>query len=227
MENKIPLIFGIGILVLIPIYIFLIVPEIEKMDSRDISWRLTHFEENRFELNGEWTSQYETASYWNEKLKDGILDTQFVVGEPGNIVYEIKNKFIIDPNTGHNLAGESDNNAGAYAVFPLHVKKQAYTYWPAGYGQSFDLEFKRTQKLFGVDVYHFKIADGLSDDTKGYEFLELVPEKYNAFSKFEIDVYVEPVSGIIVNYNDKGRSYYADEKGNKVQDISEWRNEFN
>ena len=33
MENKIPLIFGIVLLVLIPIYIFLIVPEIEKIDT--------------------------------------------------------------------------------------------------------------------------------------------------------------------------------------------------
>jgi len=54
-----------------------------------------------------------------------------------------------------------------------------------------------------------------------------VPEKYQVLSRFSVDIKIEPVTGKIIDYEDKGIIYYADEKGNKVQDISERGDGFN
>lgn len=217
---------GIVLLLLIPLWMFLVVPELEKIGSYENKWILMHDENNRFEIDGLWAGNHEIKSFWNEEITKGILETEFVVGEGENIVYEVKNKFFVDRKTRHNLAGETDKKGEAYSIFPLHLKKQDYKYWPAGYGQSINLNFMGIEKFYGLETYHLELADGFSDDTIGYEFLELVPEKYKVLSDFNIHVYVEPVSGIVVNYEDEGISYYADSSGNKVQDISEWGNRF-
>jgi hypothetical protein len=225
--KKTLLIMGIIAMVLIPVWIFLVLPNLLKIPldySND--WKLAHSENDKFEINGTWTKQYAINTFWTENLNNNIFETYFVVGEGENIVYNIKNKFVVDKKTRHNLAGETDKNGESYSIFPLNVKKEDYNYWPAAYGRGLLFKFDGIEKRYNLDVYHFLAENQVSDDTAGYEFLDLVPEKYNVLSKFNIDIYVEPVSGIIVDYEDKGGSYYADSQGNRVQDMSEWGNRF-
>lgn len=231
-NNHLKIIFlmiGILCLILIPIWLFLAVPELEKVSADyEFSSQLVHTENNRFEINGDWTGTNELKAIWDEKLTGNALETNFEVkDEKGGLVYGIKHDFVIDRKTEHNLAGEEDKEGKAYPLFPLHTQKQDHDYWPGGFGQSSLFKFAGIESIYGMEVYHFLAETQISDDTAGYEFLELVPEKYKVQSIYSIEIRVEPVSGKIIDYSDKGTSYYADSSGNKVQDISEWGNRFN
>ncbi len=233
MKNNLLLIIGSGLLLLIPLWIFLIVPELEKIDSNYIfEPKIIASENSRFEITGRWSGKNDLSASFYEKItklefNNAVLETRYTLkNQAGETSYNIFHKFIIDRKTRHNLAGETDTERKSYASFPLHVKKQTYNYWPVGYGQSFDLKFKGIEDLYGLKTYHFEVLGKISDDTRGYDFHDLVPEKYKGFSNFDIHIYVEPVSGVIVNYEDEGRSYYVEQDGTKVQDFSEWENRF-
>lgn len=226
--KKTLLILGIIALVLIPLWLFLAVPELEKVSANhEFSSQLAHTENNRFEINGDWTRTNELKAIWDEKLTGDALETNFEVkDENGELVYGIKHNFLIDRKTRHNLAGGDDKEGKEHSLFHLHAEKQEYDYWPGGFGQSSLFKFAGIESIYGMEVYHFLAENQISDDTAGYEFLELVPEKYKVLSIYSIETRIEPVSGKIIDYSDKGTSYYADSSGNKVQDISEWGNRF-
>ena len=156
MDKNILLIIGIVFLLLIPAWIFLALPNLLKLPSDyNNNFGLAHTENDRFEINGAWTGQNTIDTYWTENLKNNIFETSFVVGEGEDIVYDVKNKFVIDRKTRHNLAGETDKNGEAYSIFPLNVKKEDYNYWPAGYGQSLLFKFQGTETRYNLEVYHF------------------------------------------------------------------------
>lgn len=232
-KKNILLVIGAALLALIPVWLFLIAPELEKLSSDyEFEPKILASENNRFEINGLWTGRIDKSSSYYEKITESkfnsaILESRYTLKNPsGEISYDIEHKFLVDRKSRHNLPGETDEKGEAYAFFPLHVKKQDYQYWPFDFGKNFIVKFKGTESLYGLELYHFSVENAFSDDTAGYEFLELVPEKYKALSRFRIDVYVEPVSGILVNYEDEGTSYYAEQDGTKVQDISEWGEKF-
>jgi hypothetical protein len=72
--------------------------------------------------------------------------------------------------------------------------------------------FDHVDKFRGMKVYVFNsLADGI-DETAGFESLPDVPEKYHALSYGKDQLWIEPVSGVVVNYEDAGRSYFIETK---------------
>src|SRR3989338_10804781 len=105
MKNKTLLIIGIILLVLVPIWIFLIVPELEEVPANyKFNAQLVHSENNRFEINGVWAGNKELKAVWDEKLEGNALKTNFEVrDEKGELVYGINHNFLIDRKTMLNL----------------------------------------------------------------------------------------------------------------------------
>jgi hypothetical protein len=57
-----------------------------------------------------------------------------------------------------------------------------------------------TLNLYGVDRFN---------ETAGFESLPDVPEKYHALSYGKGRLWIEPVSGVVVDYEDEGTSYFV------------------
>ncbi|TIT99624.1 MAG: DUF3068 domain-containing protein [Mesorhizobium sp.] len=71
-------------------------------------------------------------------------------------------------------------------------------------------------------VYRFTIAD--LDETKTYDYLPDVPERFGVGTDGEGFLWVEPVSGTLVDMTDNGHSFFVDPAtGKSTGDFSVWQ----
>ena len=228
--NKLQKIFlgiGIALFILIPVWRLLIVPELEKMPV-DYSFHadLVTTVNLRTEIDGNWTGKEIQNTFVD--LSVAGSDEKIIIKEhfraeslEGEVSYEVKLDFNIDPKTRENI------DKDGFFIFPLHVEKKDYTIWPFGYYHSSPFKFKSEETIKGLDVYHFVAENQISDDSDGFTWLELVPDTYGAYSEFTSKIWIEPVSGIIVKYEDDGVSYYADQDTReRIWDFDDWDNKF-
>ncbi|MBT5740199.1 DUF3068 domain-containing protein [Candidatus Woesearchaeota archaeon] len=221
------------IILLIPVWIYLITPKLEQIPADyTLNGFLLHRENNRFEIDSEWTGETIANTFVDEDLiglnnDAAVIKKSFrveVLGE--GVVYETSNELNVDRKSKKVIS--EDESEDVFYLFPKNVEKKPYKWWSYGYSEHHQFEFKNVEIVKGLETYHFNVENKITDDSEGYEFLELVPEKYKTLTIFSMNVWVEPVSGTVVNYQDKGTSYYADkETGEKVWDISQWGNEYN
>lgn len=190
-----------------------------------------HTENNRFGLNDSWSgniisnSKIETKTT-NQSSSVSMVSKKFVIESlSGENLFSLEQSFYVDRYTRHDLPGGTDPDGVAYTAFPHHTGKKEYLVWPGTFGSAINLRFIDQQIIKGLHVYHFQSQANV-DDTAGYVFLPLVPEKYRVKSQATVDMYIEPVTGILVNYSDKGISYYSNDKIDRIWDISQWSNKF-
>lgn len=189
-----------------------------------------HTENNRFDIEGDWSGKIISSSKVRTKStvissSELKLDHSFTAESiSGEVLFDLNHSILVNRYTRHNLPGGSDENGVAYSYFPPNTQKQSYLWWPATFGSPFNMNFVEEQTLNGLKVYRFESEKVTIDDTIGYEFLPLVPEKYKAYSNASIEAYVEPVTGTLVKYADQGVSYYGDDKLVRIWDIAQWSN---
>lgn len=192
---------------------------------------MDHSENNRFNFDEDWSGSVVSLSNiknFTEKTteSESLINSSFIAKSiTGATLFDLEQKYLVDRYNNHDLPGYVDATGSAYYMFPHHTQKISYQFWPGTFGKSFKMNYIDTTTIDGLKIYHFRGQDNAIDDTLGYSFLPLVPEKYRALSKATVDVFIEPVSGIIINYYDKGVSYYSDSEGHRLWDISQWSNE--
>jgi hypothetical protein len=72
-------------------------------------------------------------------------------------------------------------------------------------------------------VYVFNFSGTDMNETEGYSYLADVPEHYLAHTDGQGTIWVEPLSGIEVDYADNGVSYFVDPaSGMRVADFNKW-----
>lgn len=226
-------ILGLLFLIIIPIYLISILPNLNLLSSNQlVTTNLNHTENNRFEIGGKWSGDVPSASSIENIIvsitpNELATETKFTVKSlQGQVLFSFSQHFIVDRHTRHNLPDGTDKKGETYYTFPLNVQKQSYLWWAHTFSRPVTLEYANEQTVNGVNTYHFVARKIAVDDTEGYSFLDLVPEKYNVRTIADIDIYVEPVSGIIIDYQDKGVSSYLDRQGTVIQDIAQWSNHF-
>ena len=228
------LILGLALLALIPLWLFFILPELTKVPA-DYSYHASFISNVnlRPEINGEWLGSEIQNTYvdvrplrWDNKVM--LLNEMFrAESVEGEVSYELELKFAVDRNTRKNAEGLGEGLKEGFFLLPMHVEKTSYPIWAFGYYHSAKFSFAGEEDVKGIKTYRFSVVNELSDDTEGFAHLELVPERYNALSEYTSNIWVEPVSGIIVKYEDKGISYYAEkETGKRVWDFDEWSSRF-
>ena len=85
--------------------------------------------------------------------------------------------------------------------------------------------FDHVETQAGLAVYVFRFSATGLDETAGYSYLPDVPERYAARRSGQGMLWVEPVSGIVVNYAEQGLSYFADPTtGKQVAEFHRWHN---
>jgi hypothetical protein len=65
------------------------------------------------------------------------------------------------------------------------------------------------------------------DETAGYAYLPEVPERYRALTDGQGTLWIEPISGVVVEYQEQGVSYFANPAtGERVGDFHTWSGQF-
>ncbi len=194
---------------------------------------MVHMENNRFEIDSNWSGRTiaissSSINTVSSNFKQSDLITQFRVESlTGEILFELNQNFTIDRKTRVNIEGQSDEQGNASILFPPNPTKKDIFFWPIEMGAPTTLVFTGIEKINDLTVYHYQTKNAVINDTAGFVDLPLVPEKYKALSRVNIDVYVEPKTGTIINHEDSGVSYYANDNNEVVWDMDQWSNKYN
>ncbi len=158
---------------------------------------------------------------------DGVAIVQSHVdwsNDSGEVNYQTTGLYGVDRRTRKNVAGYGDVSRSGQFLFPPRLEGSIDEVWDPYYSGPRHLAFDRSEVVDGVTVavYRFTVA-GL-DETSAYEFLPDVSERYGVGTDGEGYLWIEPVSGILVDMLDRGHSYFVDPATKKFAgDFSVWQ----
>jgi hypothetical protein len=142
----------------------------------------------------------------------------------GVVIFETLNLYGVDRYNRQNLAGYGNEDRSGQYLFPPNIEKKQYILWDPNYAGPRVVTFDHVDKFRGIKVHVFNsLAEGV-DETIGFESLSDVPEKYHALSYGKGRLWIEPISGAVVNYEDEGTSYFVETKtGERVgEPMARW-----
>jgi hypothetical protein len=232
--HKIMIGIGIILIVFIPIWIFLIVPQLEKLPGdyeNTINYKRTS--NTNHQIGGEWIGEQLVKGVTTEKTIEINGNVQIIEGKyiaqglNNEVIWEVSNKYGINRKNRETVSGYGQYSKNSYYHFPTKLKKQSYVIWFSQYLYPVELKFKNIDNVKGLEAYHFEANNFIFDDSQGFEWLDLVPEEYKTLADGTVNVWVEPITGIILDYKGGGVAYYADKQTDeKVQDMQTWSNEY-
>ncbi|RWE00912.1 porin PorA family protein [Mesorhizobium sp.] len=144
--------------------------------------------------------------------------------DTGQVNYQTTGLYGVDRKTRQNVAGYGDLSRSGQFMFPPQLRGVADEVWDPYYGGPRHLAFDRNEMVDGLAlaVYRFTIAD--LDETKTYDYLPDVPERFGVGTDGEGFLWVEPVSGTLVDMTDNGHSFFVDPAtGKSTGDFSVWQ----
>ncbi|MBI3776267.1 MAG: DUF3068 domain-containing protein [Gammaproteobacteria bacterium] len=142
----------------------------------------------------------------------------------GILIFETLNTYGVDRRTRQNLTSYGDQERTGQYLFPPHTLKQQYDFWDPIYAGPNRMTFAQVDRFRDIEVYVFDSrAEGL-DETAGYRSSPDVPEKYRVLTYGKGRLWVEPVSGVVVDHEDGGTSYYVELKSGRYvgEPINQW-----
>jgi hypothetical protein len=141
----------------------------------------------------------------------------------GEVTYESTGIYGVDQRTRANLSGYGNTQRRGQFLFPPHVRPTTYQLWDPFYTGPRTATFRHTTTLNGMQVYVFDCRARDIDDTAAYMFLVDVPERYRAYSNGGGTMWVEPISGVVIDFEDAGKSYFGEPRSSKpLSDFYFW-----
>ncbi len=221
---------ALGLLAAAALVRFWIVPQMNLLPTNYASELQFDADDNFRETpDGEWM----LTTIISSRVDQTIVitdDTQIIqsdlhwYNDTGQVIFENTGLYGVDRRTRMNVIEYGDTQRTGQFFFPLDVQPTNYTYWDPMFIGPRLATFEHAGTLDGLSVYVFRFnATGL-DETVGYSFLPDVPERYTAHTDGEGTLWIEPTSGIVVDYAEHGMSYFTDSTtGKHVADFHEWR----
>jgi hypothetical protein len=152
-----------------------------------------------------------------------IVGALHVYYTSGAVNFEVTSLYGVDRRTRLNLTGYGSVNRTGQYLFPPHVQPIEYPIWDPMFVGLRQASFDHVENMDGLQVYVFTFSGTGMDETAGYSYLPDVPEHYLAHTDGEGTIWVEPLSGIVVDYADSGVSYFVDPvSGVRIADFNQW-----
>lgn len=171
------------------------------------------YDEDRREFRGEEVSRtgfsYSVVSRDGDALRiENVFDVRTITGDK---IFTVKREYGVDARSGRHLAGRGDRDRDGYLFAPRWVGTKPFTYWHINYDEPARLAFQGKETLFGLTVHRFA-CDLKADQTKDLRFLPGVGKTRGVGLDVHLELWIEPVSGALVKYEDKTLAYYYDLK---------------
>jgi hypothetical protein len=158
----------------------------------------------------------------------GLIESSlYWTSDTDEVLFQANGLFGVDRLTRANIPGYGNQDRIGQFLFPPHTVQTAYEHWDVFYIGPRTATFRETAEIDGLRVYVFHFTARHLDETEGYRHLPDVPERYQVHTDGEGDIWVEPVSGIIVDYRDNGVSYLTDPRtGEQLGSIFQWHSRY-
>ena len=155
---------------------------------------------------------------------EGSLHVYFASGA---VNFEVTSLYGVDRRTRLNLTGYGSVNRTGQYLFPPHVRPENYSIWDPFFIGLRQAAFDHVENIDGLQVYVFTFSGTGMDETDGYSTLPDVPEHYFAHTDGKGTIWVEPLSGIMVDYMDSGVSYFIDPSSHaRITDFNKWNERY-
>jgi hypothetical protein len=155
---------------------------------------------------------------------EGALHVYYMSGA---VNFEVTSLYGVDRRTRLNLTGFGSVDRSGQYLFPPHVQPVEYPIWDPMYVGLRQAAFDHVENMAGLQVYVFTFSGVGMDETTGYSYLPDVPEHFLAHTDGEGTIWVEPLSGIVVDYADSGLSYFVDPaSGVRIADFNLWTEKY-
>jgi hypothetical protein len=154
----------------------------------------------------------------------GNLNVYSVAGDP---IFESNGLYGVDRFTRMNVRGFGDADRSGQFLFPTQIKPVTYNFWDPLFIGSRTAVYDHSEKLNNMLVYVFNFSGTGMDETVGYSYMADVPEHFQAFTDGKGTLWIEPVSGVVVNYTELGESYFVNPKtGERGAVFHTWSGEY-
>jgi hypothetical protein len=173
-----------------------------------------------------------TASFNAQRSDQTISNSQGVniiqsslnwYNEAGDLIFLSSGIYGVDQRTRANVIGYGDVQRNGQFLFPTRLQPGTYIFWDCMYIGPRQATFERAEMLNGIPVLVFSFIVNALNETSGYSYLPLVPERYLAHTNGTGLLWIEPLSGLIVKYEEKGVSYFVEPaSGKKMEDFHIW-----
>ena len=212
---------------------FVITPELEMLPA-NYSHLFTYTAESKLreKLNAPWNSTIVTVRQVAQTLtvsgEIAIIQNDLYWYKVYNgLIFQSTGLYGVDRHTFANLPGYGNANRNGQFLFPTHVKKNSYIFWDAMYIGPRQAEFVKVETINGMPVYQFHFTGKNMDETAGYTSMPEVPEKFQVLTNGEGTLWIEPLTGLLLDVEETGVSYFVDPvTGKDVQDFFSWRDTF-
>jgi hypothetical protein len=152
-----------------------------------------------------------------------IQGNLFVSSDSGSVIFESTGLYGVDRRTLSNVSGYGDTERSGQYLFPPHLTSTTYEYWDPMFIGPRTAVYNHTETLDGLLVYVYNFNGNGMDETVGYSTLPGVPELYRALTDGQGALWIEPTSGIVVDYQEQGLSYFVDQvTGERLEDFHTW-----
>lgn len=174
-----------------------------------------------------------TYSYKTNRSINGVLDIEHVFDvrtQAGMPIFSVEREYGIDRFSREHVLGFGDREREGYLFAPPHLdESKNFTYWHINYDAPGEMEFVAVEELFGLEVlkYHTSYEGQWIDQTENLSYLPGVPDERGIVLEPELSIWVEPVSGRLVKYEDETIAYYYDqETKEKIAPWNKFSNSF-
>jgi hypothetical protein len=223
----------IVVMIFLGLWYFVIVPEFEKIPD-DFTFKANlisidnFYDEDKQEFSGEvltksYFSYDALSSIGDILILNNFFDVKTISGEK---IFSVSRKYAIDRKTGMHVAGYGDKDRSGYLFFPKNAKKEDYVYWHVNYDAPATMKFQDEEIINGLKVYRFE-SNYKSDATSLLTHLPGVPEKRGVTNDINLQLWIEPVLGMLIKYEDKTSAYFYDiDTGEYLSPWNNFNNEF-
>lgn len=215
------LILALCTLLAIPIWLLWISPYLTRLPTD------FYYEANTLSLDNFYNRQFK--KFEGEHISKTLFSYRVIANDNNYLI--IKNIFTvrslsdkpifaatrlynIDPYNLNHVVTASSQRTG-YLFGPRFENKKDFIYWHVNYNAPATMKYDNTEKINGLTVYHY-VAHYEADQTENLRHLPDVPNKYGIRTFIKLELWLEPISGWLVKYEDHATAYYYDRLTGKL-----------
>lgn len=229
-------------IIIIPIYVFVVVPEIVKIPpDLDINIHVDSADNFYDASQKVYKGEQKSSSLFSYKvleakqdyrLIENSFDVKTIAGKP---IFKVSRRYAIDSKTGQHLPHGGDHSRSGFLFAPRMLgylatarDKANFSYWHANYDTPAQMEYRNTTSLYGLEVYHYvsNFSVDQTEELKGA--LDGVGKDKGVRLKVNLQLWVEPYTGKILKYQDEAEAFYYDlVSGRQIHPWNKFHNETN
>lgn len=141
-------------------------------------------------------------------------------------IFSVERLYFINPFSGKHVEKQVSQSRHGYLFAPRYTHKNDFYYWHVNYDAPALMKFLKNEKIDGLNVAQYQ-AKYSADQTANLGYLPGVPTARGIKVDVTLNVWIEPISGWLIKYQDNSIAYYYDRTtGKKLSLWNQFSNRF-